>query len=222
MGRERRRAPRRRGYRRPTPTAPVTKASSRRCPSASCRSRTRARSSSGGRYRAWLPDGAHLVVVKERRDKEVVVDGNHPLAGKALHFEVEVIAIREATASGARPRARSRPRRRSLSAAPATCRVGRGTSPRPRRCSRAGGGRAPGCPARMNSPDPSERAVDPPPAWRRTVPRRPRSRRRCWISSLYQVNPLPEHDVAHVHGSADSRWGVPRRPRPRSCSATTR
>ena len=53
----------------------------------------------GGRYRAWLPDGAHLVVVKERRDKEVVVDGNHPLAGKALHFEVEVIAIREATAA---------------------------------------------------------------------------------------------------------------------------
>ena len=53
----------------------------------------------GGRYRAWLPDGAHLVVVKERRDKEVVVDGNHPLAGKALHFEGEVIAIREATAA---------------------------------------------------------------------------------------------------------------------------
>jgi FKBP-type peptidyl-prolyl cis-trans isomerase SlyD len=53
----------------------------------------------GGRYRAWLQDGAHLVVVRERRDKEVVVDGNHPLAGKTLHFAVEVIAIRDATAA---------------------------------------------------------------------------------------------------------------------------
>jgi FKBP-type peptidyl-prolyl cis-trans isomerase SlyD len=53
----------------------------------------------GGRYRAWLPDGAHLVVVKERREKEVVVDGNHPFAGKALHVAVTVVAIRDATAA---------------------------------------------------------------------------------------------------------------------------
>ena len=53
----------------------------------------------GGRYRAWLSHGALLVTVKERRDKEVVVDGNHPLAGKPLHCEVEVIAIRDATAA---------------------------------------------------------------------------------------------------------------------------
>jgi FKBP-type peptidyl-prolyl cis-trans isomerase SlyD len=53
----------------------------------------------GGRYRAWLSDGAHLVVVKERRDKEVVVDGNHPLAGKSLRVAVTVVAIRDATAA---------------------------------------------------------------------------------------------------------------------------
>ena len=53
----------------------------------------------GGRYRAWLSDGAHQVVVRERRDKEVVIDGNHPLAGQTLHYAVEVLAIREATAA---------------------------------------------------------------------------------------------------------------------------
>jgi FKBP-type peptidyl-prolyl cis-trans isomerase SlyD len=53
----------------------------------------------GGRYRAWLADGARLVVVRERRDKEVVIDGNHPLAGQTLHYALEVIAIRDATAA---------------------------------------------------------------------------------------------------------------------------
>jgi FKBP-type peptidyl-prolyl cis-trans isomerase SlyD len=53
----------------------------------------------GGRYRAWLSDGAHLVVVKERRDKEVVVDGNDPFAGKDLRVMVTVVAIRDATAA---------------------------------------------------------------------------------------------------------------------------
>ena len=53
----------------------------------------------GGRYRAWLSDGAHQVVVRERRDKEVVIDGNHPLAGQTLHYAVDVMAIRDATAA---------------------------------------------------------------------------------------------------------------------------
>jgi FKBP-type peptidyl-prolyl cis-trans isomerase SlyD len=53
----------------------------------------------GGRYRAWLSDGPHLVVVKERREKEVVVDGNHPFAGKSLHVAVTVVAIRDATSA---------------------------------------------------------------------------------------------------------------------------
>ena len=28
---------------------------------------------------------------------EITVDGNHPLAGEALHFEVEVVSVRAAT-----------------------------------------------------------------------------------------------------------------------------
>ncbi len=29
---------------------------------------------------------------------EVTIDGNHPLAGQSLHFSVEILSIREATA----------------------------------------------------------------------------------------------------------------------------
>lgn len=37
------------------------------------------------------------VVITEVNENEVVVDGNHMLAGQELHFSVEVIATREAT-----------------------------------------------------------------------------------------------------------------------------
>ncbi len=39
-----------------------------------------------------------LVTVVEFNDEEVAVDGNHPYAGKALTFDVEVMDVREATA----------------------------------------------------------------------------------------------------------------------------
>jgi len=39
-----------------------------------------------------------LVTVVEYNDEEVAVDGNHPYAGKALTFDVEIIDVREATA----------------------------------------------------------------------------------------------------------------------------
>jgi FKBP-type peptidyl-prolyl cis-trans isomerase SlyD len=53
----------------------------------------------GGRYRAWMANGSHVVYVTAREGNHVVVDGNHPLAGVALHFEVEVIGVRDATAA---------------------------------------------------------------------------------------------------------------------------
>jgi FKBP-type peptidyl-prolyl cis-trans isomerase SlyD len=43
--------------------------------------------------------GEHsIVTVKEVTDSEVLVDGNHPLAGVTLNFAVEVTDVREATA----------------------------------------------------------------------------------------------------------------------------
>lgn len=38
-----------------------------------------------------------VVTVTELLDTEVVVDANHPLAGKTLEFEVEVVSMRDAT-----------------------------------------------------------------------------------------------------------------------------
>jgi len=48
---------------------------------------------------AQLPDGRehHLLIAKVDGDT-VTLDGNHPLAGESLRFEVSVVALREATA----------------------------------------------------------------------------------------------------------------------------
>lgn len=47
---------------------------------------------------ARLPDGReqHLLIA-EIADDKVTLDGNHPLAGQTLHFEVAVASLREAT-----------------------------------------------------------------------------------------------------------------------------
>ena len=52
----------------------------------------------GDVVRAQLPDGSgqHLLVA-EVKDDLAVLDGNHPLAGENLHFDVTVHSIREAT-----------------------------------------------------------------------------------------------------------------------------
>ncbi len=39
----------------------------------------------------------HHVIVREVNEQEVIIDVNHPLAGKVLHFDVTVESIREAT-----------------------------------------------------------------------------------------------------------------------------
>lgn len=48
---------------------------------------------------AKLPDGReqHLLIA-EIEDDTVTLDGNHPLAGQTLRFEVSIASIREATA----------------------------------------------------------------------------------------------------------------------------
>jgi FKBP-type peptidyl-prolyl cis-trans isomerase SlyD len=51
----------------------------------------------GMQVRASGPQGPRLVtIVKVERDF-VTVDGNHPLAGRTLHFSVEVAEVRKAT-----------------------------------------------------------------------------------------------------------------------------
>ena len=42
---------------------------------------------------AETPQGPITVVVKEIKEATVVLDGNHPLAGKDLIFDLEVIEV---------------------------------------------------------------------------------------------------------------------------------
>lgn len=51
----------------------------------------------GMRFIADTDIGPLPVVITEVGEEEVVVDGNHMLAGQELHFTVEVVAVREAT-----------------------------------------------------------------------------------------------------------------------------
>lgn len=52
----------------------------------------------GMRFRASGPDGQEQsVIVLEVTEEEVVVDGNHPLSGIDLTFNVDVVLVRDAT-----------------------------------------------------------------------------------------------------------------------------
>jgi len=51
----------------------------------------------GMQLQAYDEEGMQILTVKEVTDTDVTLDGNHPLAGERLHFDVEVTGIREAT-----------------------------------------------------------------------------------------------------------------------------
>ncbi|HEX4825266.1 MAG TPA: peptidylprolyl isomerase [Candidatus Polarisedimenticolaceae bacterium] len=51
----------------------------------------------GIEVQASTPDGPVTFLVVAIEGDEVVLDGNHPLAGKTLTFDVEVLEVREAT-----------------------------------------------------------------------------------------------------------------------------
>lgn len=52
----------------------------------------------GMQFHAQSSSGTPVIVTIDSIDgDEVVVDGNHPMAGKELHFDVKVVDIREAT-----------------------------------------------------------------------------------------------------------------------------
>ena len=50
------------------------------------------------RFQAETEQGPVPVVVTAMDDAMVTVDGNHPLAGKELHFDVSIAEIRQASA----------------------------------------------------------------------------------------------------------------------------
>ena len=52
----------------------------------------------GMAFEAQAPDGSKpRIVVKEVKGDDVTINANHPLAGMALNFDVEIVGVREAT-----------------------------------------------------------------------------------------------------------------------------
>lgn len=51
----------------------------------------------GMRFKAETAEGPQILTVTKVEESDVTVDANHPLAGETLHFDVEVVEIREAS-----------------------------------------------------------------------------------------------------------------------------
>ncbi|NOU49737.1 peptidylprolyl isomerase [Pseudoalteromonas sp. JBTF-M23] len=51
----------------------------------------------GMQFRATTDDGDQMVMIIDIQDEEVIVDGNHPLSGITLNFDVEILEVRDAT-----------------------------------------------------------------------------------------------------------------------------
>jgi len=51
----------------------------------------------GSQLRATTDEGEQTVIVIDVTEDEITVDGNHPLAGIDLKFDVEILAVRDAT-----------------------------------------------------------------------------------------------------------------------------
>ena len=53
----------------------------------------------GMQFHASGPDGGmQIVTIRDIEGDDVIVDGNHPLAGQRLNFQVKVVSVREASA----------------------------------------------------------------------------------------------------------------------------
>lgn len=51
----------------------------------------------GMQFQAQIGEKLAIFTITNIKDDEVYVDGNHPLAGMNLHFDVEIVDIRDAT-----------------------------------------------------------------------------------------------------------------------------
>ena len=52
----------------------------------------------GMQFQGQTPDGMRLFTVTAVVGDMITLDGNHPLADKTLHFDVDIVSVREATA----------------------------------------------------------------------------------------------------------------------------
>ncbi len=52
----------------------------------------------GTQFHAQAPGGARVMTITAVEKESVTIDGNHPLAGIDLNFNVEVVGVREASA----------------------------------------------------------------------------------------------------------------------------
>ncbi|MFC3606638.1 FKBP-type peptidyl-prolyl cis-trans isomerase [Stutzerimonas tarimensis] len=53
----------------------------------------------GMQFHASAPDGSmQIVTIRDLEGDDVIVDGNHPLAGQRLNFDVTVVEVRDANA----------------------------------------------------------------------------------------------------------------------------
>lgn len=52
----------------------------------------------GMEFHTQTEHGQQIVAVRKVEGETVTIDGNHPLAGQSLHFDIEVKDVREATA----------------------------------------------------------------------------------------------------------------------------
>ena len=51
----------------------------------------------GMQFHTETPDGVELVTVMDVQDGHVILDGNHPMSGLTLNFDVEITDVRDAT-----------------------------------------------------------------------------------------------------------------------------
>lgn len=51
----------------------------------------------GMQFQAQTEQGAYILTIVDIKSNTVVVDGNHPLAGKNLNFDIDILDVREAT-----------------------------------------------------------------------------------------------------------------------------
>ena len=51
----------------------------------------------GAQFEAQTDAGVEVITIVSVSDETIKIDANHPLAGEILHFDIEILSVREAT-----------------------------------------------------------------------------------------------------------------------------